>query len=76
MPDDEAMKTLKAILAKHPAKWMIWEGAPAPESVTKLEASGVKSLVFDPCGKVPDKGDFMSVMKVNIDGLEKAFNNP
>ena len=76
VPDDKAMETLKAIIAKHPAKWMIWEGSPAPESVAKLEAIGLKSLVFDPCGNAPDNGDFMSVMKANIEGLEKAFNHP
>lgn len=73
VPDDKAMEDLKAILAKHPAKWMIWEGAPAKESVAMLEAIGVKSLVFDPCGNVPDSDDFMSVMKANVEALEKAF---
>ncbi|MES2597777.1 MAG: metal ABC transporter substrate-binding protein [Verrucomicrobiota bacterium] len=73
VPDDKAMEDLKAILAKHPAKWMIWEGEPAKESVAKLEAIGVKSLVFDPCGNVPDSGDFMTVMKANVEALEKAF---
>lgn len=73
VPDDKAMEDLKAILAKHPAKWMIWEGEPGKESVAKLEAVGVKSLVFDPCGNVPDSGDFMSVMKANVEALEKAF---
>jgi zinc transport system substrate-binding protein len=73
VPDDKSMEALKVILSKHPAKWMIWEGDPAPESVAKLEAMGVKSLVFDPCGNVPESGDFMSVMKANIEGLEKAF---
>jgi zinc transport system substrate-binding protein len=76
VPDEKAMASLKALLAKHPAKWMIWEGTPAPESVAKLEAIGVKSLGFDPCGNVPDEGDFMSVMKANIDGFEKAFHRP
>lgn len=73
VPDDKAMEDLKAILAKHPAKWMIWEGEPAKESMAKLEALGMKSLVFDPCGNVPDSGDFMSVMKTNVEALEKAF---
>jgi zinc transport system substrate-binding protein len=76
VPDEKAIEGLKALLAKHPAKWMIWEGTPAPESVAKLEALGVKSLVFDPCGNVPDEGDFMSVMKANIERLEKAFHSP
>lgn len=73
VPDDKAMEELKAILANHSAKWMLWEGEPAKESVLKLDAIGVKSLVFDPCGNVPDGGDFLSVMKGNIEALEKAF---
>jgi zinc transport system substrate-binding protein len=73
VPDDKAMEELKAILAKHSAKWMIWEGEPAKESVAKLDAIGVKSVVFDPCGNVPDGGDFLSVMKANVEALEKAF---
>lgn len=73
VPDDKAMEELKALLAKHPAKWMIWEGEPAKESVAKLEAIGVKSVVFDPCGNVPDAGDFLTVMKANVEALEKAF---
>jgi zinc transport system substrate-binding protein len=73
VPDDKAIEEFKAILAKHPAKWMIWEGDPAKESVAKLDAIGVKSVVFDPCGNVPDGGDFLSVMKANVEALEKAF---
>lgn len=73
VPDEKAMEELKAILAKHPAKWMIWEGEPAKESVAKLDAIGVKSLVVDPCGNVPDAGDFLSVMKANVEALEEAF---
>ena len=43
-------------------------------SVDKLAASGIKSLVFDPCGNVPDQGDFLSVMKQNVKNLEAAFH--
>jgi zinc transport system substrate-binding protein len=73
LPDDKAMEELKGILATHPAKWMIWEGDPAKESVTMLESIGVKSVTFDPCGNVPDSGDFMAVMKANVEAFEKAF---
>jgi zinc transport system substrate-binding protein len=72
-PDDKAMEELKGILATHPAKWMIWEGDPAKDSVAKLESIGVKSVTFDPCGNVPDGGDFMAVMKANVEAFEKAF---
>jgi zinc transport system substrate-binding protein len=73
VPDDKAMAELQALLAKHPAKWMVWEGEPAKESVAKLEALGIRSVVFDPCGNRPDEGDFFSVMAANVAALEKAF---
>jgi len=73
VPDDKAMADLNAILAGHRARWMIWEGEPAQESIEKLENVGLKSVVFDPCGNVPNSGDFMTVMKANLEALEKAF---
>lgn len=73
VPDDKAMADLNALLAGHRARWMIWEGEPAKESVEKLDMVGLKSVVFDPCGNVPDSGDFISVMKANVEALEKAF---
>ncbi len=73
VPDDKAMEELKGILTTHPAKWMIWEGDPDNDSVAKLEAIGVKSVTFDPCGNVPDGVDFMAVMKANVEAFEKAF---
>lgn len=73
VPDDKAMKELQSLLVNHPARWMIWEGDPAKDSVAKLKAIGLNSLVFDPCGNVPEKGDFLSVMTANIDALAAAF---
>jgi hypothetical protein len=34
---------------------------------------GVGSLVYDPCANVPDRGDFMDVMKKNINNLKVIF---
>jgi len=34
----------------------------------------IKSVVFNPCGNVPDKGDYLSVMNNNIDNLRKGNN--
>lgn len=75
-PSDEQWNEIKTLLQSHPAKWMIWEGVPASESVKKLEDMGIRSLVFDPCGGPPDKaeGDWLSVMKSNLDGLEASFS--
>ncbi|MDZ4404160.1 metal ABC transporter substrate-binding protein [Prosthecobacter sp.] len=71
--DDKYMSDLNAILATHRARWMIWEGEPSKDNVQKLAALGLQSVVFDPCGNVPDSGDFMTVMKANVEVLEKAF---
>jgi zinc transport system substrate-binding protein len=73
MPEDDQWNALQALLAKHPAKWMIWEGEPMPASVDKLQPLGVQSLVFDPCGNTPEQGDFLSVMQQNVVNLQQAF---
>ena len=72
---DEApnLDELRALLPDHTARWVIWEGAPAPESVRALEEEGVSSLVFAPCGNVPDEGDYLAVMERNVAALESAF---
>jgi ABC-type Zn uptake system ZnuABC Zn-binding protein ZnuA len=64
---------LQAMLKIHPARWMIWEGKPMNESAERLKAIGVDSLVFDPCGNRPDQGDFLSVMRQNVENLTPAF---
>jgi len=73
IPTTEQMLELHSILKNHTAKWMIWEGEPLKESVERLKAIGIQSVVFDPCGNAPDQGDFMSVMRQNVENLEAAF---
>lgn len=69
VPTDEQVAELKAVLDKHAAKVMIWEGTPAAESVAKLNEMGIASLVFDPCGNTPDSGDWLTVMRQNLDNM-------
>ena len=73
MPDAEQWRALQGILQTHAAAWMLWESAPLPATVDKLQTLGVKSLVFDPCGNTPAQGDFLSVMQQNVKNLEQAF---
>ncbi|MBW1841530.1 MAG: zinc ABC transporter substrate-binding protein [Deltaproteobacteria bacterium] len=73
VPGNQQWMDLQGVLKTHPARWMIWEGNPNQETVKKLESMGINSLVFDPCGNVPAKGDFMSVMRRNVENLRKAF---
>ena len=73
IPSQEQEAELVAVLKDHPATWMIWEGRPEEASVKKLRAMGLQSLVFAPCGNVPAKGDFLSVMRENVVNLRQAF---
>ena len=73
MPNAEQWDGLASILETHPAAWMLWEGDPLPAAVAKLEALGVGSLVFDPCGNTPEQGDFLSVMRQNVARLQQVF---
>lgn len=72
-PSAAQWSELRAMLKKHPAKWMIWEQEPMKASAARLKAMGVDSLVFDPCGNIPDQGDFLSVMRRNGKNLKPAF---
>ena len=70
VPTAEQMTDLSTAMKGHAATWMIWEGEPAAASVAKIKTVGLKSTVFDPCGNVPEVGDWLSVMKTNVANLE------
>jgi len=73
IPTTAQMLELHTILKDHPAKWMIWEKEPIEESVERLKAIGIQSVVFDPCCNMPGQGDLMSVMRQNVENLKVAF---
>ena len=72
-PDEQAWTHLEEIVKEHPAKWMIWEGDPLQQSVERLKEMGINSVIFDPCGNKPERGDFLSVMKENVENLREVF---
>jgi len=73
MPSDEQWNRLAELLKTHEAKWMIWEGEPKQEAVTRLREMGIECVVFDPCGNVPADGDFQKVMQLNLENLQHVF---
>ncbi|MCH7810264.1 MAG: zinc ABC transporter substrate-binding protein [Chloroflexi bacterium] len=73
VPTERQWAELQQILESHPAKWMMWEGVPNAESIARLVAMGVGSIVFDPCGRRPEDGDFMSAMRDNVSALKRVF---
>ena len=75
MPTPEMWKKLSDILAGHPAKWMLWEGSPRADVARKLRELGLESVVFAPCGNIPDKGDFLLVMHQNLESLKRVFGD-
>lgn len=68
-PDENAWRALEDLLAEHPARWMIWEDTPAEQTMRKLEAMGVRSIVYSPCANAPEQGDFLGVMHRNAAAL-------
>jgi zinc transport system substrate-binding protein len=74
MPPDAEWAKLADLLKAHAADWMIWEDEPSPEiSARLLKGHGVGSAVFRPCGNRPEKGDYLSVMRENLENLEPVF---
>ena len=67
------MIELEQLRASFPARWVVWEGEPLAESVQALENAGLSSLVFAPCGNVPDEGDYLTTADANVAALERAF---
>lgn len=60
-------------LSEHPAKWMLWEGEPGSEMRERLAGMGIEGVVYDPCGHPPHQGDFLAVMRQNVQNLRRAF---
>ena len=69
---DEALGDLAKLQETHKAAWMIWEDEPGPANVTALAAQGIRSVVFSPCANRPVEGDWLSVMKQNLENLAEV----
>ncbi len=74
IPSSDQWSTLEKILARHPAKSMLWESEPLPAVQKKLEAQGILCLIYDPCPTRPKQGDFMGRMRENVQNLGKAWH--
>ena len=73
VPGEVQWAGLERILKEHPARWMIWESEPHPQSVKRLRGMGVESIVFNPAGNRPEAGDFLNVMRQNVKHLQRVF---
>jgi zinc transport system substrate-binding protein len=73
MPNAAMWDEFRQLLAGHPARWMIWEGEPTPDTVAGLKQLGIGCAVFDPCGNMPDSGDLLSVIRSNLANLQAVY---
>lgn len=71
VPTGKSVIELDDILEVHEAKWMLWEDEPVAESVELLSKKGIESIVVSPCGNLPEEGDWMTVMRSNLEQLKQ-----
>jgi zinc transport system substrate-binding protein len=72
VPDARMWRELERLLDEQPARWMVWESRPLPQTRDRLASLGVSSVIFDPCANVPASGDYLSVMRANAERLERG----
>lgn len=75
VPSAEQWDELAEILKSHQAKWMIWEGEPSQDTVSRLREMGLDSAVLDPCGNVPEEGDYLAAMQGNLNALKQSSDD-
>ena len=71
LPDDGAWQALDALLREHPARWMLWEGEPLPETVRRLTARGISAVVFAPGANLPPERSWLELMEANAERFEQ-----
>jgi zinc transport system substrate-binding protein len=64
---------VRKILAAHRATIMIWEDEPLLAMTQRLSDIGVKTVVFHTAANEPGEGDFLSVMRKNIERLDSQL---
>ena len=73
VPSEAQWAGLERMLKEHSASWMIWESEPNPKNIKRLHGMGVESIVFNPAGNRLEEGDFLSVMRQNVNNLQRVF---
>jgi len=72
-PSGSQWNDFQRLLREHPATLMLWEGEPLGETAERLESLGVTVVVFDQSGNAPAEGDYLSVMRRNVESLAAAL---
>ncbi len=73
MPEPGEWDQLARSLEHRRARWMIWEAPPVPDVAAGLQKLGVTPVAFYTCATEPESGDYLSVMRENIERLRPVF---
>ena len=71
-PDAAEWSALEVLLQEHPARILVWEAEPLPQTRRRLDALGIESVVYAPAGDAAPGVDWLGVMRSNAEGLEAA----
>jgi zinc transport system substrate-binding protein len=71
-PADADWQILGAMLEEHGASRMLWEAAPLDTTRRKLDARGIRAIVFETAGNQPEHGDYLTTMRANVATLRDA----
>lgn len=72
--DHEMLHEIGHLKKEEGIQYLIWEQAPLPESIGKLEKEGISSLVIQVMGGSPETGDFLSGFRQNLHTLRQTLN--
>ena len=70
IPTEKQWKGLSTLNNQSKTNVMLWEDDPLQEVESKILDSGIDVKVFNPCGNMPSDGDFLSIMRDNIEALK------
>lgn len=72
MPSEVEWQALADAQAETGARVLLWEAAPPEDAMERARALGLAPVVFAPLAARPTSGDFLSVMRAQIDALARA----
>ncbi len=79
MPDDRALAEIVRVLRLRPARYILWETAPAKAVAERIEeALGLRSVEFSSCRELSEEDqrdglDYLGVMRRNAVNITKVF---
>ncbi len=76
VPNENQWRALRELLEQHPARAMLWEAEPLPETTGRLAALGIESRIYAPSANRPQDGDWLGVMNANRESLQGLSDYP